>query len=609
MTKITQLTTVIFICCLFAATICTAVPQSRGLKVNLKGTSGSNENVSLYQGSYALLIGVSKYYAGWPPLPSVPAEINEVEKLLVEQGFHVEKISDPTGTALESGFKTFINRYGLKPENRLLFFFSGHGHTRKNGDKGYLVPIDAPDPEKDTIGFLQRALGMNQVLSWARDIESKHALFLFDSCFSGTIFKQKSSISPPPYITRLTIEPVRQFITAGSAGEEVPSYSSFTPAFISALRHGHADLNNDGYVSATELGVYLQTELPEKTNQTPQFGKIRDYDLARGDFIFSTGQFHKTASVQPTTPIVSQLMPATPTIDTILRVNSAPTGAAVYMDDTYQGSTPLLLNNATPGSYNIRAEKKGFLSETRSIQLKPAKQLTLDFNLIALEAEGSLSVNTNPAGAKVSVLGFQQPYSPEMKIPAGKYSVEVTKHGFYPEIAKVEIRENEDMFLNITLKRQVSIATPDNQELEPYNTDLKKPDSPIPSGSSSVPSYIEADKKKVVYNTKPSLPADISGYIKDLRSKNSGTQRNTARIVYRKNIQHPAVMQAVVDELLKGATRNLDDKYHVDAMAWFCNILGNTGKKDYIKTLDTVANSDTNRKIRKYAAKNSRRLK
>jgi len=260
------------------------------VNVELRNSEGTRQDtVRLYKGSYALLIGVSRYTAGWSSLESVPAELTKVEEVLREQGFVVEKCMDPDSEGLTAAFTDFVNRYGYDPDNRLLFYFSGHGHTRKDGSKGYLVPTDAPNPFREERVFLQKALGMNHILSWARDIEAKHAIFLFDSCFSGTIFKQKASPEPPKYITLLTAEPVRQFITAGTAGESVPAKSVFTPVFIDALRNGLGDLNKDGYVSGTELGLYLQENLPKYTDQSPQFGKIKDYELSRGDFVFLIG--------------------------------------------------------------------------------------------------------------------------------------------------------------------------------------------------------------------------------------------------------------------------------------------------------------------------------
>ncbi|HER62418.1 MAG TPA: hypothetical protein ENO11_00365, partial [Desulfobacteraceae bacterium] len=260
------------------------------IRVPVKGDEGADEEMDLYGGSYALIIGASAYRAGWPSLESIPGELDNVENLLKRKGFKVERVRDPDSRQLKDAFTRFINQYGYDRKNRLLFFYSGHGYTRNDGKKGYLVPVDAPDPDKDEKGFLIKALGMNHILSWSRDIEAKHVLFLFDSCFSGTIFKLRDRPKPPPHITRLTAQPVRQFITAGQAGESVPANSTFTPMFIDALRFGIADLNRDGYVSGTELGLYLQEKVPLHANQSPQFGKIQDYELSRGDFIFLAGE-------------------------------------------------------------------------------------------------------------------------------------------------------------------------------------------------------------------------------------------------------------------------------------------------------------------------------
>ena len=48
------------------------------------------------------------------------------------------------------------------------------------------------------------------------------------------------------------------------------------------MKYGSGDLNDDGYVSGTELGLYLQEKVPRYGQQTPQFGKIQQYDLSKG---------------------------------------------------------------------------------------------------------------------------------------------------------------------------------------------------------------------------------------------------------------------------------------------------------------------------------------
>ena len=252
--------------------------------------TAAGNSVGHYANSYALLIGVSDYDVDWPDLDAVPSELKNVEALLLEQGFNVAKVMNPDSDQLQEAFENFVDLYGYSPNNRLLFYYSGHGYTRAENTKGYLVPTDAPNPQKDERGFIRKAYSMTSLLALARQIESHHALFLFDSCFSGTIFKTRALPTEPLLISQLTALPVRQFITAGQAGEVVPAKSTFTPAFIDSIKYGLADLNSDGYVTGSELGMHLQSVVSDSSygGQTPQYGKINDYELARGDFVFGS---------------------------------------------------------------------------------------------------------------------------------------------------------------------------------------------------------------------------------------------------------------------------------------------------------------------------------
>ncbi len=263
------------------STVATRSSIKGGGPVTITDTNGSK--VLSYSGSYALIIGQSDYTAGWQDLNAIPRELDKVEAVLKGQGFGVDRKSNLNSDHLQKAFENFIKKYGYDKNNRLLFFYSGHGHSR--GDKGYIVPVDAPNPHSDDKGFFRKAVDMEQIVTWARRIESKHALFLFDSCFSGMVFKSKN-IPRPRQISRAMSLPVREFITAGSAEEEVPAKSTFTPAFVYALAYGAGDGNNDGYITGMELGLYLWNEVPKHTTQTPQFGKIKDFNLSHGDFVF-----------------------------------------------------------------------------------------------------------------------------------------------------------------------------------------------------------------------------------------------------------------------------------------------------------------------------------
>lgn len=248
---------------------------------------------AIYAGSYALLIGAEYSSAAWPPLRSIQQELQTLRAALESQGFQVTipPAAEMTGNRIRQEVLSFISRYGLAPDNRLLIVFAGHGYTREHADRerGYLVPADAPDPARDTAGFVYSAISMDEVQSWAKMIESKHALFVFDSCFSGSIFRTRGAPTPR-YLSAQLAAPVRQFLTAGSANETVPAESVFMPLFMRGLK-GEADGDCDGFVTATEVYSWVSRSIAGyDVRQTPQFGKIRDPQLDQGEFLFPLPQ-------------------------------------------------------------------------------------------------------------------------------------------------------------------------------------------------------------------------------------------------------------------------------------------------------------------------------
>jgi flagellar basal body-associated protein FliL len=282
--------TVIFILTflLVSIPIAASAATQRGIvPVPIKDRSGNQ--VLLYQESHALLVGVSEYTGGWPNLPGVRKDITEVKAALEQKGFHTVVVINPTRVELRDAIENFINQYGQDVDNRLIFYFAGHGYTMKlsyGEEMGYFVPSDAPNPNLDRSGFLATSLNMESIEVYSKQVQSKHALFLFDSCFSGSIFALSRAI--PDNIGFKTSKPVRQFITAGSADETVPDISIFNDQFIRAL-NGEGDLDGDGYLTGVELGEFLQKTVINysKGSQHPQYGKIRNPNLDKGDFVFS----------------------------------------------------------------------------------------------------------------------------------------------------------------------------------------------------------------------------------------------------------------------------------------------------------------------------------
>jgi hypothetical protein len=257
-------------------------------------------SLPVYEKSYALVIGAGDYDRGWPKLPNVDSDVKAVGSELIKHGFQVETVMNPDAVHLRDAFQSFITRHGLGEGDRVLFYFAGHGHTVKQSygeEMGYIVPTDAPDPSRDYSGFLDKAISMDQIATFARSIQSRHALFVFDACFAGSIFTQ--SRGGPSYISFKLDSPVRQFITSGDANETVPDRSIFRREFVSGLE-GEADMNRDGYVTGSELGEFLLEKVTEYSQgaQHPRNGKLRDPNLDKGDFVFKVSTQDSTSSIQ-----------------------------------------------------------------------------------------------------------------------------------------------------------------------------------------------------------------------------------------------------------------------------------------------------------------------
>lgn len=115
--------------------------------------------VVAYTGSYALVIGMTNYNAGLPSLPGVSMDMADIKQALENQGFKVILKLDIDLQEMDDAFSNFIAHYGQDPDNRLLFYFAGHGYTVKTNlgeELGYIVPTRAsPAPSLPPAGHCQ----------------------------------------------------------------------------------------------------------------------------------------------------------------------------------------------------------------------------------------------------------------------------------------------------------------------------------------------------------------------------------------------------------------------------------------------------------------------
>jgi len=285
---------------------------------------------------------------------------------------------------------------------------------------GYIVPVDAPNPNSDPTGFKKKAIPMQQFDTWAKGIEARHALFLFDSCFSGSIFNVTRAV--PDNIGEKTMKAVRQFITSGSAEEQVPDKSIFRDQFIAGIS-GEADRGGDGYVTGAELGEFLDERVVNysKKSQHPQYGKIQDPDLDKGDFVFAvpasaTAGSRTVGESQPSSPKAQKVEPGIQISATYgsLVVSAAEQGT-LYLNGSalvdLRGGAKKRLDNLETGEHRLEIRYAGGANEVQDVLIEEGAVASLAFAWKPVTT-GSLVVTTDPSGATISVNGIERGKSP-----------------------------------------------------------------------------------------------------------------------------------------------------------------------------------------------------
>ena len=170
-----------------------------------------------------------------------------------------------TKSGIEGTLNELVNKVG--PDDTVVVFFAGHGNTVEmaNGSRmGYWIPFDGNMEQAIATG-----ISMDTVRLLSQAIPARYLLYLIDACYSGLALRQMWPGEGEEF--------VRQIITAGRSGEEVveiEGHGIFTRLLLQAF-DGAADVNRDGRVSVSELGVFLQSEVSyqSRQEQNPLFGR------------------------------------------------------------------------------------------------------------------------------------------------------------------------------------------------------------------------------------------------------------------------------------------------------------------------------------------------
>ncbi|WP_404790157.1 caspase domain-containing protein [Altericista sp. CCNU0014] len=185
--------------------------------------------------------------------------------------------------------------YKVVEENdSLIVFFAGHGTTRvrKVGtneiETGYLVPVDATQSWSEYVEI-------DPFLRSLSALPARHVLVILDSCESGLALGQsmQSFRDANRYTKDLSSRISRKVVTSAQRDQlandngPIPGHSLFTGTLIDGFNWGKADLDGNGLISSSELGLFIQQQVAQasESKQTPDFGSFHLDD--RGEMVIS----------------------------------------------------------------------------------------------------------------------------------------------------------------------------------------------------------------------------------------------------------------------------------------------------------------------------------
>ena len=408
--------------------------------------TGAEEELKLYENTYALIIGIDNYPA---------LGINQQLQYAVSDAKAVAKsmrdnfrFNDVTTLFNEQASKNNVqkalsNFRNTGKEDGIFIFFAGHGYTEStpDGDLGYIIPSDGSMDEIE----MYKNISMDELRNFLKPIAAKHAFVVVDACYSGTLLATRSArqseLKPDlSYFKEITQGRVRQVLTAGSKNQPVldggpNGHSVFTGYFLQYLEDASF------YITASQLGF----KVPQKVysvardrghTQVPQFGNL----TGEGDFVFITTQTQSLSTTGRGSYYIS----------------TDPEGAEIWIDDTeIAGITPLLVENQLAGEHTIYVEKGDYSAEiAASLEPDGMEKIKLALKL----GMGKLKIITTPFEAEVYINGLLKGKTPAVikDLKAGEYNVELKKSGYYSVTESVTVKANSTSNHDINLVSHAS---------------------------------------------------------------------------------------------------------------------------------------------------------
>jgi serine/threonine protein kinase len=215
-----------------------------------------------------------------------------------------------------------------------------------------------------------------------------------------------------------------------------------------------------------------------------------------------------------------------------ISLNSSPADAKWYIDSSYIGLTPGSKQKMMKGKYTIRVIKNGYKEWVETVEIDSAKTITVTANLDKRVTTGSLSISSNPSGARCYVDNIYIRETPVIneKIIEGSHIVRIVQEGYTAGEKTIDVVPGKKQSIQVNLEPEKKIVVPPKLESQ-LNSNSK--------ANSKANSNVEAEAEpKLKPQTEPRPQAKKRDSANDKRCGEIYLKLSTGEMLTQKEINY-----------------------------------------------------------------------
>jgi hypothetical protein len=359
---------------------------------------------------------------------------------------------------------------GTTPTTVSVFTTGSPGHTLSlslSGYQTYTQSISGNPGAGQTITLFATLTPLVGSQSGYYQVSSSpsNADVYFDGAYKGTtpVTVEVSTTGTPGHtinVYKTGYQSFSQFYSGNpSAGQTVYVYASLTPV----------QSTGSIYVTSSPSGATATLD-NSRTGTTPYtFDSVatgsHTIQISRSGYQTYSGTVQVSSG--STTTVSVSLPPISSSVGS-LYMTSNPSGAQVYVDSSYRGTTPTTVGNLAPGTHAVLLRLSGYQDFSGTATIYASQTTTMSANLVQVTPTtslGTLAISSSPSAAEVYVDNVFRGYTPLTltDISPGSHSITLSLAGYQDWLGTVQVSDGQTTTVQGTLIPNPTTApTPTN---------------------------------------------------------------------------------------------------------------------------------------------------